>query len=225
MAFQDRFDFPGTSAGRRRFLMTALAGGLTVAHAPRMFAGSDFWNKEDPSAWTEEEIGMLTSKSPWARAAVPTFKGADDPTGASGHRTGMRIASETVIVRWESAQPILDALKAALSPDFAGHYVVSVTNLPGSEAPRRGRGGEMPPDDVLDRMQGGATLHAKGKDAAEAGVARRSRIGSVLFGFSKDYLRLTPGDRDIVFKLDTGQLVLSAKFDAKDMNYRGKLAV
>ena len=74
-------------------------------------------------------------------------------------------------------------------------------------------------------MQGGATLHAKGKDAAEAGVARRSRIGSVLFGFSKDYLRLTPGDRDIVFKLDTGQLVLATKFDAKDMNYRGKLAV
>jgi hypothetical protein len=36
---------------------------------------------------------------------------------------------------------------------------------------------------------------------------------------------VAPGDREIVFKLDTGQLTLQAKFDAKEMNYRGELAL
>ncbi len=81
------------------------------------------------------------------------------------------------------------------------------------------------PTTHLDRIQNGTTLQVIGKDPAEAGIARRTRIGSILFGFSKDQLQLAPGDGEIVFALSTQQLTLKTKFDAKEMIYHGKLAV
>jgi len=221
---------------RRRFLTATLASGATLIHSPRMFAATEFWNAKDPASWTEEEVAVLMSKSPWARAATPTIKGtSDDPTGGgqpmggrggAGGGMGRRPPSVNAIVRWESAQPILDALKAPLAADLQGHYIISVTNLPIGPAPRPARpGAEVPPDEALERAQNGATLQVKGKDPGEAGIARRNHIGSILFGFSKDYLHLTANDREIVFKLDTGQLLLSTRFDTKEMTYHGKLAV
>jgi hypothetical protein len=226
MAFSRSFDSPAGEFCRRRFLIGALGSGMTLTQASRIFAATDFWNAKDPSKWTEEEIDILTSKSPWVREAVPNIRNADDPTGGRViPEAGRRGAPPKVIVRWESAQPILDALKAPLAADLAGHYVVSVTNLPFANVPRTGRGGETPPDDTLERIQNGAKLQAKGRDAVEAGIARRTRIGSILFGFLKDRLPLTPGDREIIFALNTQQLTLKTKFDGKEMIYHGKLAV
>lgn len=193
--------------------------------------GAGFWNSKDPSAWTEEEIITLTTKSPWAKAAEASFKGASDPTedtggGPAGGRGGgfRNSAFDSIIVRWESAQPILDALRAPLAGEFADHYVLSVTNLPFVSAPRGGRSGETAAD-LLERLQAGATLQAKGKETAGAGIARRNKIGAYLFGFSRSYLRLSPGDKEIVFKLDTGELTITAKFNGKEMMYRGKPAM
>ena len=225
--FRRNFDSLAGEFSRRRLLTGALGSGVVLARASRLFGASEFWNSQDPSTWTEEQIAILTSKSPWARAAVPNIKGSDDPTGTAGREggRGLRGAPPTIIVRWESAQPILDALRAPLAADFADHYVVSVTNLPIVAPPRPARGSNPAPDDTLERLQNGATVQVKGKEPAEAGIARRTRIGSILFGFSKDYVRVSPGDREIIFKLETGQLTLQTKFDAKDMTYRGKLAL
>lgn len=231
MVFHRSFGSPASEPSRRRFLTGILASGVTLTRASRLLAATEFWNAKDPSAWTEDEIVLLTSKSPWVREAVPNIRNAEDPTGgsvlgeSSGGRAGRRRAPLTVIVRWESAQPILDALRAPLAADFEGHYVLSVTNLPLAPAHRAGRGEETTPDDSLDRIQAGATLEVKGKGSAEAGIARRTHIGSILFGFSKDQLRLTPSDRDIVFALNTSMLTLKTRFDAKEMTYHGKLAV
>ncbi len=230
MAFRRSFDSPAGELGRRGFLIGALGSGVVLTRASRLFAATEFWNAKDPSTWTEEEIVTMTTKSPWVKEAVPSIRNADDPTGgsvlgdASGGRMGRRRTPVKVIVRWESAQPILDALRAPLAADFEGHYVLSVTNLPFADARRAGRGGEQP-DDPLERIQNGATLQVKGKDPVEAGIARRTRIGSILFGFLKDQVHLTPGDREIVFALNTSQLTLKTTFDAKDMTYHGKLAV
>jgi hypothetical protein len=214
---------------RRRFLISALGSGVTLGLAPRMFGAAQFWEAKDPSTWSEEEIRMLISNSPWAKAAVPNVKSANGAAGSSddgGKGRGVfRNTSEKIVVRWESAQPILDALRAPAGPDFATHYIVSVTNLPIPTLRRPGPGEATTPDDTLDRMQNGATLEAKGRDPGEAGFARRTHISSILFGFSRDYLHLTPGDREIVFNLDTGQLTIRAKFDAKEMIYKGNLAL
>ena len=237
MAFRRSIDSQAGDFGRRRFLRRFLSGAAlgsagVLTQTPRLLA-AEFWNAKDPSAWTEEEIVLLTSKSPWARAAVPGIKHADDPTdpsgegtaaGGGGGRATFRRATINVIVRWESAQPILDALRAPLSADFAGHYVISVTNLP--LPPRRpGRGEDGAPDEALERMQAGAALQVRDKGTAEAGIVRRTRIGSILFGFSKDLLRLSPSDREIFFLLDTDTLTLKTRFDGKEMMYHGKMAV
>jgi hypothetical protein len=230
MAFCHSFDSPAGEFGRRRFLIGALGSGVTLIDASRLFAGAPFWNAKDPSAWTEEEIIILTSKSPWVREAAVDIKNPDDPTGGSvlgeggGKGMGQRRVSSACIVRWESAQPILDALRAPLPADFDGHHVVSVTNLP-TAVRRTSRGDLTAADDSLDRIQSGTTLQVKGRDPVEAGIVRRSHIGSILFGFLKDQLRLTPGDREIAFALTTQQLSLKCKFDAKEMTYHGKLAV
>jgi hypothetical protein len=227
MALPRNFSLPG----RRRFLTRAFGFVAAVTGGVRLFA-AEFWNAKDPSVWTDEEKLALTSKSPWARLATIEVKGADDPTESVGGgpqiggRAGAparRPASVPIVVRWESAQPVLDALHTPLGPEFAGHYVLSVTNLPG--VPRPGRAGDAAPDDDIERLQNGAVLQAKGKNPVEAGVARRMRGGTILFGFSRDYLPLTLTDRDILFRLDTEKLTLKAKFDGKDMSYHGKLAV
>lgn len=230
MVFRHSFDSPAGEFGRRRFLIGALGSGVTLLHASRVFAGTPFWNAKDPSAWTEEEIVILTSKSPWVREAIPNIKNPDDPTGgsvmgASGKGMGSRHDTIRIFVRWESAQPILDAMRAPLPAEFDGHHVVSVTNLPIANPRRAGRGDDTTPDDALDRIQAGTTLQVKGRDPVEAGIARRTRIGSILFGFLKDQVRLAPGDREIIFALSTSQLTLKTTFDAKEMIYHGKLAV
>jgi hypothetical protein len=231
MAFRHSSDSAAGEFDRRRFLTTALGSGVTLLHASRAFAGKEFWNVKDPSTWTEEEIVILTSKSPWVREAIPNIRNPDDPTGGSvlgeggGKGMNQRHTSLTVYVRWESAQPILDALKGTIPAEFEGHHVVSVTNLPLPRVRRAGRGDDTTPDDTLDRIQSGTSLQVKGRDPVEAGIVRRSHIGSILFGFLKDQLRLTPSDREITFELTTQQVSLKTKFDAKDMIYHGKLAV
>ena len=81
-------------------------------------------------------------------------------------------------------------------------------------------------DDMVDTLRNSARLEAKGKDPAQPGVVELSKNGSeVLFGFSREFITLTPADRDITFSLSTGQASLKARFDAKEMTYRGRLAV
>ncbi len=214
---QRNLDSRAGDPGRRRFLIGALGFGLALMRASRLSA-AEFWNAKDPSTWTEDDILVLTSKSPWARLAAPQIKHSDDPTAEGVPGRG---GSAPILVRWESAQPILDALKGTLPAEFSGHYVVSVTNFP---EPNRRRGDQSAAADELARLQGGATLQAKGKGPAEAGVARREH-GMILFGFSKDSLQLTAGDRDILFVLDDDQVTVKVKFDPKQMLYHGKLAV
>src|SRR6202034_1144080 len=103
MAFRHSSDSPAGEFGRRRFLTGALGSGVTLLHASRLFAGKEFWNVKDPSTWTEEEIVILTSKSPWVREAVPNIKNPEDPTGGSvlgdsGKGMGQRVSSSPVFV-------------------------------------------------------------------------------------------------------------------------------
>jgi hypothetical protein len=221
MAFHYGFD-------RRRFLIGAL-GAAPALLTPSLLMAKDFWETKDPSTWTDEEILSLTSKSPWARLAVAEYKGADDPVGGviPGGKSGRpQSTGQTIGVRWESAQPMLDALKTRIPPEFDGHYVIGVTNLPIAGIRPSGRATEgAAPDDVLERIQNGATLEVKGKATVESGVARRMRGGEVLLGFAKDSLPLAATDREIIFGLTMERFSIKTKFDGKDMVYRGKLAV
>jgi hypothetical protein len=145
-------------------------------------------------------------------------------------------------VRWESAQPVQDALKSPLPEEFANHYVIAVIGfpLPGGQRRYQDEQGDYPPrqsqddnpprrsrDDTLDNLKQFTTLQPKGKELAQAGVVQQqtSSNSNLLFGFSKDSLTLTKDDKEVLFSTTLGRLVIRAKFDPKEMLYRGRLAV
>jgi hypothetical protein len=126
----------------------------------------------------------------------------------------------TATVRWESAQPIMEALRTTMPPEFADRYVIGVSGLPALEGRAFGQGD----DGMVDRLKGSASLQVKKKDPVQPGVVRRSASG-LWFGFSKEFLPLNAVDRDVAFTLNTGQFEVKVRFDLKEMTYQGKLAV
>ncbi len=248
-----RYQIRYGSSTRRLWLGVATGSCLFFPAVRQAFGASAFWNRKEPSAWTGDEVLELTTRSPWAKDTRVDMKpnglgaagaGSSDLTvdpgksatiGSGGGRTPGKLPD--VIVTWESAQPMLDALKYPLPEEFAGHYMLGVSNLPitvqGGRLPRNGRApspagppGGVDQQEILDWLKNGASLRVKSKESVEAGVIRPARGGEViLFGFSKDLLPLSLNDKDVVFTLDTDQFALKAKFDPREMVYRGKLAL
>jgi hypothetical protein len=205
----------------------------------------------------------LLSRSPWAKEVNAEFIQDTDYTvgGQGGPRIGrggrieaprdptqFEIAGnrndsqpagskrrEPVTVRWESAQPVRDAIGKQLSAEFDGRYVLSVSGLPFGVMERRRRGEDAPqpesPADMQARMIGqlkaAATLESRGKEPVQAGVVipAQRQPGTYLFGFSKELLPLDASDREILFILRTALMSVKAKFDPKEMTYKGKLAL
>ena len=139
---------------RRAFLASAGKLSLTALTSRRLLDGAAaFWNRKAPSEWSSQEIAQLTTHSPWAREVNAEFEltsdyttgGADGPgIGRGGALTAPGAGApsqielgrdrndnprsarhrEPVTVRWESAQPVLDALGGVpLAPDLQGRYV------------------------------------------------------------------------------------------------------
>jgi hypothetical protein len=235
----------GRGMTRRRLIGSAGGWFSVIALSPmsRAFGAADFWNKKEPADWTTEEILMLTTKSPWAKdtrldlkgkgkGAVGENPGAEpvrDPTtggfrGGDGTGSGRTAGkAPNVIVTWESARPLFDALRYQIPADFANHYVIGVKDLPilVDAGPQRET-----PAQLVDWLKNSATLQAKSKEPVEAGVVATTRRGAmVLFGFSRELLALTVRDKEVIFTLDTNQLALRAKFEPKEMIYGGQLAL
>lgn len=235
MTFADRFTRRG---------VLAFAAGASVN---RLFAASDFWNKKDPADWTRDEIDRLTTNSPWAKEVSASFAGnqpAPRPGNSGGSpRIGLGIPGigfpgggypgggrggagrrgETYpvkgVILWESAQPILDALKPEFPDGYAGHYVINVSGFP------------WPPDnddDALDHLKTVTYLQPSRGKSVQPGVVQKpfsSGPGGILFGFSKELLDLSADDKDVLFTTRLGSTPIQARFLLKEMTYRGKLAV
>jgi hypothetical protein len=137
-------------------------------------------------------------------------------------------------VRWESARPIFDALKAPLPDSFDGHYVICVNGIPllssrstySSESDDSDTVRRQEHDD-LERLKGLSSLQLKGKPVVQAGVvARQVASGqSFLIGFSKEMLSLDFRDGEVLFTTQMGRLVVKARFLPKEMLYHDGLAV
>ncbi|HWF11664.1 MAG TPA: hypothetical protein VG297_24520 [Bryobacteraceae bacterium] len=204
------------------------AGALFAGAGGHLLAASGFWNKKDPAEWTSDEILQLATRSPWAtkarvlpkpgrdKGSTGTF-GPDVGGGRGGGRgTGPEplVAVQEVTVVWESAPPLVDVLRTTFPSDFSNHYVIGVHDLP---ATAKGHG--------LTRENLSANL-AKGHDSVDAGAIDTIRGRTVLiFGFSKELLPLGPEDKEVTFSMATEAYSVRARFDLKEMRYRGMLAV
>lgn len=216
---------------RRELLAAATMLGLPAAS----IAGENFWNRKDPSAWTEDEIVFLTTRSPWAKISRVDLKakgrdrgGSPDngptPFGvnqAEPEKSLDKPASATIT--WESALPLFDAQHVKLPAQFLGHYVIGVKDFPILVDAGPEREG---PQQLMDWLKNSATLQAKSRQSVEAGVVATAREGSlVLFGFLRELIPLSTKDRDVDFSLDTNQAAVKARFEPKEMIYHGELAL
>ncbi|MDP9168975.1 MAG: hypothetical protein M3N54_00035 [Acidobacteriota bacterium] len=170
-------------------------------------------------------------------------RGGGGGGGGRGSEGGVPSSSGIeVLVRWESARPLVEMSKLKLPPPFEGHYAVSVTGLSQqflmmalTGRGGRGRAGnEAPPGEdpaarqkaAVDRLLHSATLSAKAKDPEVADlVVQTADKQSLIFGFSSHALPLAAGDKDLQFTMKLGAMTLKAKFDTKEMMYKGELAI
>jgi len=227
---------------RRSLIRTA--GACLIASSLR--AAVPFWNRKAPQDWTEDEIAQLLGRSPWARETNLDFEATEGghfenlPTGAPAQpgehvpRPEAQAGSMTrtpVVVRWESAQPIRDALQVPPLQAFAGRYAIGVSNIPPEAMNRHSRGARpvttINLEDLLAELQGAASLVVPGRDPVGAGLVKHvaGSENNYLFGFDKDLLPLTGSEKEILFVLHTARVSVKAKFEPKNMMYRGKFAV
>src|SRR5262249_11472726 len=107
-------------------------GILLFAATLRLSGGdSEFWNRKDPSEWSADEIDRLITKAPWAKEITVL------QAQSSQKRRGRAAAQFTGVVRWESAKPVLEAMKAPLPGEFSNYYVISVSGIPMSSLSAR----------------------------------------------------------------------------------------
>jgi hypothetical protein len=216
---------------RRRWVRAATGAGLGLFAAADVLSAAEFWNKKSAAAWTSDEILQLATKSPWAKTArvLPNpgrDRGSLDSTvpdlasGNAGGRSGNNKLGEVAVIPvaevtvvWESAKPLLDALRTTFPADFANHYVIGVNDLPTTEGGRKVN---------TDSMS--ASLKARAKDSVDAGDVLATR-NVVMFAFSRELLPLSAADKDVIFSLETNQYSIKTRFDLKEMMYRGLLAV
>ena len=213
---------------RRRALFL---GAIALAGRSSLFAETPFWKTKPAARWTPDELNEMITHSPWAKQVSAQYRVAMDdvriqPGAAPVQRPGAPMAGECglvpcsnvmpgkVIVIWESAQPIQEALHPEEPADFNGRYIISIRGLAGDYTPAR--------------LKAGTDLSAKGRSPLQPGIVAR-RNNTWLFGFSREMLPLNKDDRDVQFTVRIGEnlssTLLRASFSPKDMFYRDELAL
>jgi hypothetical protein len=225
----------------------------TAAVSREAFAATDFWNRKPVAEWTSAEIVQLRSASPWARtmniqiATTGLAEGTADPSSQHGQRDPTSPPSGTasipmgekrksgparghIIVRWESAAPVRDAMRTRLPAEFDGHYVISVEGIdPGMLARPNVKEGipELSLEEQGVRLKEGAQLELRDKEPLPAGIVTSTgRISKIWwFGFSRELFPITTADRDLGFAIKSGAVRFRADFPLREMMYKGALAV
>lgn len=216
-------------------------------------ASSDFWNEKQPADWSEQQVQRLRTNSPWAREGVAQLvpENTGGPEGGRG-RKGDRVPfggpngsglggvptaegptdglpKIKVLVRWESAAPILASAPGQPSADAAKFYVISVAGFMPADAsaghhPTSAGGDER--DQKLQRVMRATFLLSAGRaPIAATDIRMSSSDGVVSFYFPREGAAITADDKEVVFASKMGPLELKVKFPLKPMLYRGRLAL
>jgi len=204
----------------------------------------DFWNDKKPADWTEDENQQILTRSPWAKDASifdsATHKGVSSAPYAGGIYGSPQYESPDgkslpsvrgpkgwrATVRWESALPVREALKATKSGDADKSYIIAVVGeIPAASVPSDD-------DDAaerqrkLDILKEGTRLERKDDplELQRVKIAPRTPLSpaGTLYYFSRA-LPLTPEDKQVTFVTRVGPLEVKCKFTLRDMVYRGKL--
>jgi hypothetical protein len=197
----------------------------------------------DPSKWSPGEVEQILSNSPWSQTANAVFPDTGDdepvsvyalpgaaqagmagPKGATdGHwdggvakNTGRgQVPTLAVLVRWDSAAPVRQAL--AMSHENAPgessrDYVIAVLGLVSAGK-----------DQPLEGLMSHSSLKVPGKAPITADDAKfDGKTGAVHLYFPRSSA-ITASDKDVVFTTRFGSLAVVKKFHLAEMVYHGRL--
>ncbi len=246
----------------KRLIAISLTGALC-------FAAAVPWGKKNPEQWTAEDAQRVLSNSPWAQTASATFpdprknevpesvynlpgapeaglaspKGATDGRwdGGVGRNTGGGLLPTLpVVVRWDSALPVRQALQR--SKAGAGellqepkNYLITVEGL--VPAGRYNRSGELEtksnsdgttsspanPESMLEGLMTYSKLLARGHaPIACVNAAIDPNTGALHLSFPRSN-EIKRSDKEVMFLTRFGSLTVEKRFRLSDMTYKGKL--
>ncbi len=171
--------------------------------------------------------------------------------GGPGGGGGQSRQSMSVLVRWDSATPIQQALSRrgdaatpAPEPKAAGeasakHYVITVVGLrmqgrrvrsDSSDSSSTGTDGESrgtrDPDLVREELMSSTELLLKGRNSItpdDIKVTGRDTAGGIQFFFPVTMDPISLDDKEVTFQTHLGSAKVERKFNLKDMKFKGKL--
>ena len=191
-------------------------------------AEQKFWDKQDPTTWTPDQVTQFTTSSPWAKKVTAELlsnasnMAANTPrTGSTGRGRSSRGTADTStvempklqgVVQWVSAKPMQQVLKLHLPASFQGRYVVGVSGLPVSNKTK----------DAIDDT----TLQSKHGDAVHPEDAYQdpADTSAIYFAFLPSTIDLD-GAKTAVFTMVVSPYSVKAKFNISEMKYRGEPAL
>ena len=197
--------------------------------------------REKPADWTPEQIKTLLTDSPWSkRASVSYYGGQNGPLGTLRPKKNNRRNSPAVnattpttggassvrweaIVRWESATPIREAMKAGPNPDLADNYILNMVG----DIPTIGATDDDPSarESAFEMWKAYTKLEHQGDPLTlnKVELAPKTALSpaGTLFYFSR-VLPLKPEDKQATFSTKMGPIEVKCKFSLKEMVYHGR---
>jgi hypothetical protein len=231
--------------------------------------GSDAWDK-DSTQWTDHDAQAVLADSPWAHSVSAVMAdprdemekypeplpgperaglaGHTNPTPGGGRWDGSvgrnrmgSLPSLPVVVRWDSALPVREALrhsgKAPDSDASDADYIITVTGLipagryrstghAETSSSSDGSSDARNPEELLEAFMSFSRLLPRGAAAIAPRNARLdSASGAVHIFFPRTRPIEAASSKEVVFLTRFGGFTVRAKFHIKDMRYHGKLTL
>jgi len=170
--------------------------------------------------------------------------------GMGGPGGGQSRQSMSVMVRWDSATPIQQALARrgdpatpVPEPKAAGeasakHYVITVVGLrtqgrrvrsdssDSSSGPDGESRGTRDPDLVREELMSSSELLLKGRNSLtpdDIKITGRDTASGIQFFFPLTMDPISLDDKEVTFRTHLGSVKVEKKFNLKDMKFKGKL--
>ena len=213
-----------------------------------VFAQDAGWKNKPLERWDSQDAREVLTNSPWAQSVTPQWvrdlspderrAGGDmqadmgkgvglegligifDPNRAADaiERAHEKPDPGTVLVRWESARPVLAAAKQDADADVPAvdsneYYAIAVHDMP-------------TPKSVEHQLKGIASLKRAGKKdlkPAHVVVLRRDdQLATLVYLFPRS-VEITKRDGNLVFQAQVGRLVITRVFSTSEMQLGGAL--
>jgi hypothetical protein len=210
------------------------------------------WSQSASAVMADPRDEIEPSPTPAPAAERSGLAGSNNPTGTAtsgggrwdgsvGRNRMGRLPSVPVLVRWDSALPVREALRrtagageAEKNGGSSSDYVVSLSGLiPGgryrssgrTETASRSDGGvdARNPEEILEAFMSYSRLLPSGAAAiVPSNVKLDAATGAVQIFFPRTH-PIEAGAKEVVFLTRFGGLTVRAKFRVKEMKYQGKL--